>query len=91
MPISPELLEILCCPRTKVPVKSLNSEQIEKINQAIRSESVTYADGTPVDEELTEGLITTDFETIYRIDDSIPIMLIDKGIPVTQIAALKSE
>ena len=35
----------------------------------------------PVETPLQEGLITTDNETIYRIDDNIPVMLVDQGIP----------
>jgi uncharacterized protein YbaR (Trm112 family) len=38
-------------------------------------------DGKKVDTPLDAGLITEDGETIYRIDDDIPIMLIDEGIP----------
>jgi uncharacterized protein YbaR (Trm112 family) len=34
---------------------------------------------------LQEGLITEDGQTIYRIDDGIPVMLIDKGIPANQL------
>ena len=33
-------------------------------------------------------VITKDKATIYRVDDDIPIMLIDKGIPAAQIKDL---
>lgn len=89
MPISEELLDILCCPETKVPVKMLTPDQIKTINQAIQTNEIKYIDGTTVDKTLKEGLITIDGQRVYRIDDSIPIMLIDKGIPANQINDLK--
>ena len=46
-----------------------------------------YHDGSDVDKPLDEGLITEDGETTYRIDDSIPVMLIDQGIPMAQLSA----
>jgi uncharacterized protein YbaR (Trm112 family) len=34
-----------------------------------------------VDKPLEEGLITEDGATVYRIDENIPVMLIEMGIP----------
>ena len=85
MPISQELLEILCCPRTKVPVRMLPAEGLAKLNAQIANGSVKYYDGNAVDKPLDEGLITDDGQFIYRIDDGIPVMLVDQGIPAGQI------
>ena len=84
MPISKELLEILCCPKTRVSINELSTEQIEKINQQLSSKEIKYADGKKVDKPLEEGLITEDGKIIYRVDEEIPIMLIDMGIPAEQ-------
>ncbi len=86
MPISDDLLEILCCPKTKVPVEMLSAEKLEKLNAAIAAGGVNYVDASAVDQPLQEGLITEDGQTVYRIDDDIPVMLIDKGIATAQIA-----
>lgn len=85
MPISEELLQILCCPRTKVPVKMLPAEQLAELNERIAKGAVKYSDGNSVEKPLEEGLITEDGETIYRIDDGIPVMLVDQGIPARQL------
>jgi uncharacterized protein YbaR (Trm112 family) len=85
MPISQELLEILCCPRTKVPVRILPADHLAKLNEQIAKGSVKYYDGNAVDKPLDEGLITDDGQVIYRIDDGIPVMLVDQGIPAGQI------
>lgn len=85
MPISQDLLEILCCPETKVPVEMLAADKLAKLNQHIESGAVAYKDGSKVDKPLTEGLITEDNQTIYRIDEDIPVMLIDQAITTRQI------
>ena len=84
MPMSSDLLEILCCPETKVPVEMLPEEKLAKLNQHIEAGDVAYKDGAAVDEPLQEGLITEDNQTVYRIDDGIPVMLVDKGIATRQ-------
>jgi len=84
MPVSKQLLDILCCPKTRVAVKELTAEQLNKINKDISEKTINYADGKPVDKQLEEGLITEDNKIIYRVDEEIPIMLIDMGIPAEQ-------
>lgn len=86
MPISSDLLEILCCPKTKVPVVMLSSAQLEQLNARVTDRQVKYVDSSLVEEPLQEALITEDGQTIYRIDDGIPVMLIDKGIAAGQLA-----
>jgi len=86
MPISNDLLEILCCPNTKVPIEMLDSERLEKLNRQVQAGAVKYADGAAVDKPLQEALITQDDQTIYRIDDDIPVMLVDKAIAVRQLS-----
>ena len=81
MPINEQLLEILRCPATKAPLRPLSDDEINALNARIENEEVKYQDGNVVDKPLEEGLITEDGATIYRIDESIPVMLIEMGIP----------
>ena len=85
MPIEKKLLDILCCPETKVDIKELGEEELKKLNDKIKSGKVVYKNGETVKQVLVEGLITVDKKTIYRIDEEIPIMLIDKGILFNQV------
>ena len=85
MPISEDLLEILCCPESKVPVEMLSSDQLGKLNAEIQAGKVAAVGGDKVTKPLQEGLITTDGKTIYRIDDNIPVMLVDQGIATRQL------
>lgn len=81
MPISEQLLEILRCPATKAPLRPLTESEISDLNARIAKDEVNYQDGNLVDQPLEEGLITEDGATVYRIDESIPVMLIEMGIP----------
>jgi uncharacterized protein YbaR (Trm112 family) len=81
MPINEQLLEILRCPATKAPLRPLSDDEINALNARVENEEVKYQDGNVVDKPLEEGLITEDGATIYRIDESIPVMLIEMGIP----------
>jgi len=88
MPISADLLEILCCPETKVPVEMLPAEKLAALNERVEAGEVSYVDGGKVEKPLQEALMTTDGKTVYRVDDDIPVMLVDKGIPTRQIGGL---
>ncbi len=85
MPISEELLKILCCPLTKKPVKMLSADKLELLNSRIADGKISDKEGNILKESLTEGIITEDSQTIYRIDDNIPVMLAETGIPTDQI------
>ncbi len=85
MTVKKELLDILCCPETKVPVVLLPKEKMEKLNTAIEKGSLNYVDGSKVESPVEEGLITEDNKTVYVVDDDIPVMLIEKGIKTDQI------
>jgi len=85
VPIKKELLSILCCPVTKEPVEMLPADKLAHLNDLIKKGSVKNVDGSKVEQPLQEGLITVDGKTIYRIDEDIPVMLTELGIPADQI------
>ena len=78
------LLDILCCPVSKSPVKPLSKAQIEAVNAAIRQGAVQTTTGSRVEAVLQSGLLTADGKVIYRIEDDIPVMLADEAIGTTQ-------
>lgn len=85
MPIDGKLLEILCCPVSKTPLTRLPSGRLGKLNRAIAAGEVQYVDGTAVEQELGEALITGDSRVVYAVNDGIPILLGDRGIGTTQL------
>jgi uncharacterized protein YbaR (Trm112 family) len=82
------LLDILCCPVTKSPVKPLSRAQLDAVNRAIGGGGVRTVADVAVSAPLQAGLITTDGKVIYRIQDDIPVMLADESIGTTQLEAL---
>jgi uncharacterized protein YbaR (Trm112 family) len=81
-----KLLDILCCPSTKQPLALLNKAELGALNHAIAAGGLKRVDGTIQAETIKEGLITRDHQTIYRIDDGIPVLLSDEGIATVLIA-----
>ncbi|MBS0582909.1 MAG: hypothetical protein JSS42_07390 [Proteobacteria bacterium] len=79
------LLDILCDPVTKTPVKPLSRTQLDALNREIARDAVKTTTGASVATALRAGLITTDGKVIYRIEDDIPVMLADEGIGTTQL------
>jgi len=85
MPVDGKLLEILCCPVSKTPLRHLEKSRLEKLNHAIEAGEVQYIGGETVDATLAEALITEDSRVIYPILDDIPVLLEDRGIGTTQL------
>lgn len=85
MAIDRRLLEILCCPVSRRPLRLLRSDQLQWLNSAIGSASVVDVNGVTVGSPLVQGLITDDGKVVYRIDDDIPVLLPEAGIGTTQL------
>ncbi len=79
------LLDLLCCPVSKMPLRLLTREELSALNAAVAAGHLLTVAGTPVDIRLPEGLITQDGKVVYRIDDGIPVMLPEEGIGTIQL------
>lgn len=79
------LLDILCCPVSKTPLKPLSRSQLDALNREIARHAVQTVAGAKVATPLQAGLLTMDGKVIYRIDDDIPVMLADEGIGTLQL------
>ena len=80
-----KLLDILCCPASKQPLALLNKAELRALNEAIAAGGLRRVDGSPQSAALKEGLITRDHQTIYRVEDGIPVLLSDEGIATAPI------
>jgi len=85
MALDRRLLDVLCCPISKLPVYPLTRDQLRRVNEAVAAGELGYLDGSAVTDPLSEGLITENGVRIYRIDDGIPIMLEDRAIHVESL------
>ena len=79
------LLDILCCPVSKTPVRQMTRRQLDALNDAIVAGKVDTVAGVTVRERVAEALITTDHKLVYRIEDGIPVMLPEEGIGTLQL------
>jgi uncharacterized protein YbaR (Trm112 family) len=75
-----KLLDILCCPASKQPLAVLHKAELKALNEAIAAGGLRRVDGSLQAAPVKEGLITRDHQTIYRIEDGIPVLLSDEGI-----------
>ncbi len=80
------LLELLCCPVTKRPLRPISRDQLRALNAAIEAGNVARVGGEPVSLALSDALVREDGQVIYPIDDGIPVLLAEEAIGTTQLA-----
>lgn len=83
-----KLLDLLVCPATRQPLALLDKPGLEALNHAIAAGNVKRADDTAQSEAIREALITRDRKILYRVDDGIPVLLIEEGIPAAAVEGL---
>ena len=81
-----KLLDILACPATRQPLALLDKAGLEALNQAIAGGGVHRVDDGAQSEPLREALVTRDRKLVYRIDDGIPVLLVEEAIATAQVA-----
>jgi len=86
MPVDGKLLEILCCPISKTPLRVLGTDKLDKLNAVIAQGEALYIGGEKVEKSLPEALITEDNKVIYPVQDDIPVLLAEMGIGTTQFS-----
>lgn len=86
-----KLLDILACPATRQPLAQLDARGLEALNQAIKAGTIKRIDDTPQADTLREALVTRDRKLVYRIDDGIPVLLVEEGIATGQVASFPKE
>jgi uncharacterized protein YbaR (Trm112 family) len=80
-----KLLDILACPATRQPLALLDARGLAALNEAIGAGGIRRVDGTPQAAALREALVTRDRKLAYRIDDGIPVLLVEEGIALGQV------
>lgn len=75
-----KLLDILCCPATRQPLALLEPAGLEALNRAIAAGQARRVDDTPQRDPLHQALVTRDRKIVYRVDDGIPVLLVEEGI-----------
>lgn len=81
-----KLLDILVCPASRQPLSLLDKAGLDALNRAIATGDVKRNDGSAQPDAVREALVTRDRKTVYRLDDGIPVLLVDEGIATAQVA-----
>jgi len=78
------LLNLLRCPREHSGLGALTPNQLNNLNELIRSRKVGAVNGQPVTDELESGLINSEQNCAYRIRDGIIQLIADEAILLDQ-------
>ena len=81
------LLDIICCPVTRLPLEILDTARLDTLNAAIRNGQVHNAADEQVADVLTEALISRDSRLVYPVRDGIPVLLAEESIQWSQLAS----
>ena len=85
MSINADLLDIICCPATRLPLGVMPAEQVQTLNRRIEEGTLVGRGGEKLTEPLTEALVTRDGKLAYPVRDGIPVLLEDSGIVLAQL------
>ena len=79
------LLDIICCPATRLPLELMDADRLARLNAAIAAGKIkNHSDQKPAG-NLAEALVTRDGRLVYPIRDGIPILLEDECIDFNQL------
>jgi uncharacterized protein YbaR (Trm112 family) len=79
-----QLLDIICCPATHLPLRLVPEPLLGRLNSKIEAGELKHRDDSPVTEVLEQALMTDDERLAYPIRDDIPLLLEEFGIPISQ-------
>lgn len=79
-----QLLEIICCPATHMPLHLVPQALLGRLNSMIASGELKHCDNSQVTEPLEQALMTDDGRLAYPIRDDIPMLLEEFGILIAQ-------
>ena len=80
-----KLLDIVCCPVTRLPLQLLDGTRLARLNSAIESGTVHVRSENLLDEKLIEALVTRDGRLVYPVREGIPILLEEESIDWKQL------
>lgn len=85
--MSPELLDILVCPRSKKKLELADTATLDKLNAAIRAGKCSEISGTAVSETVAEALLQRETGILYLIREDIPVLIYENAVELKSTVA----
>jgi len=82
----PALLDIVCCPVTRLPLQVMPANRTERANALIEARKLRNRGGHTVAEPAPQWLMTRDGKVAYPVRDGIPVLLEEEGVELSQLA-----
>ena len=86
MTMSQEIIALLVCPESRMPLRRAPGALIEKINAAIADGRVRNRAGNHVTGAVVEALVREDSVLVFLVRDGIPNLLFDESVELDKIA-----
>ena len=80
------LLDIICCPVTRLPLELLDAARLEALNRAIGAGDLRNNADEAVQGSLDEALISRDGRLVYPVREGIPVLLEEESISWSRVA-----
>lgn len=80
------LLDIVCCPVTRLPLHVMPAGRAERANELAAAGKLKSRAGGAVAEPAEQWLMTRDGKLAYPVRDGIPVLLEDEGIELSQLS-----
>jgi uncharacterized protein YbaR (Trm112 family) len=85
--ITAEFLAMIRCPENRSKLALADSALVDRLNAAIRAGRLKNRAGQAVAEPIDAALVREDQQVAYPIMDDIPILLVDEGMMMDQLAS----
>jgi uncharacterized protein YbaR (Trm112 family) len=79
------LLDIVCCPVTRLPLQLMPPNRAQRLNASIDEGQIKNRAGAVVDERCEQWLITRDAKLANPVRDGIPVLIEDHGVELSQL------
>ena len=82
MPVKQELIEMLCCPVERRPLRLMAPDDLRALNRAIATGHASDAGGARVVEAIESGLATVDGASFYPVQEGVPVLVPARRITI---------
>lgn len=77
-----EILHLIRCPEKRVPLRPATAAELARLNARIAAGEMQDVGGETVEDALAEALVRDGDDLAYPVREGIPILLIERGLPL---------